>query len=156
MIQECKNIENKNYDIKNYGIFNNIKIPEQNEIDDIIEKIKNIFSINKFIFKSSILKIDLKRQNIINSWIKEKLNKNLIKYELIFKMSENGSECIDFLKYCNNKGPTLTIIETKNNNIFGGFTPLNWNIPDNYIFNKLIDRSNKENFLIFDEFNEKI
>ena len=64
-------------------------------------------------------------------------------YTVIFKMSENGSECIDFLKYCNNKGPTLTIIETKNNNIFGGFTPLNWNIPDNYNFNKLIERTKK-------------
>ena len=57
-------------------------------------------------------------------------------------MSENGSECIDFLKYCNNKGPTLTIIETKNNNIFGGFTPLNWDIR-NYNFKKLIDLTKK-------------
>ena len=55
------------------------------------------------------------------------MNKNLIKYELIYKMTVNGSTASDFHKYCDNKGPTLTIIETTNNEIFGGFTPLSWN-----------------------------
>ena len=32
----------------------------------------------------------------------------------------------DFHKYCDNKGPTLTLVKTTNNKIFGGFTPLNW------------------------------
>ena len=41
-------------------------------------------------------------------------------------MSLNGSSCNDFHKYCDNKGPTITIIKTTNNKIFGRFTPLNW------------------------------
>ena len=41
-------------------------------------------------------------------------------------MSENGYESKDFHRYCDNKGPTLIIIKTTNNKIFGGFTPLNW------------------------------
>ena len=41
-------------------------------------------------------------------------------------MSENGSNCSDFHKYFDNKGPTLILIKTNNNRIFGGFTPLNW------------------------------
>ena len=41
-------------------------------------------------------------------------------------MSKNGSKSEDFHKCCDNKGATLTIIETKSKHIFGGFTPLNW------------------------------
>ena len=41
-------------------------------------------------------------------------------------MSTNGSSSKDFHKYCDNKGPTLTLIKTTKNKIFGGFTPLNW------------------------------
>ena len=73
----------------------------------------------------------MKKQNLINNWIKEKIDKNIIKYELIYKLTENGSKTEDFHKCCDNKGQTLTIIETKNNDIFGGFTPLNWNSKGN-------------------------
>ena len=41
-------------------------------------------------------------------------------------MSENGTKANDFHKYCDNKGPTLTLVKTTENKIFGGFTPLNW------------------------------
>jgi len=43
-------------------------------------------------------------------------------------MSVNGSSSRDFHNYCDNKGPTLTIVQTTKNKIFGGFTPLNWDI----------------------------
>jgi len=32
-----------------------------------------------------------------------------------------------FINYFDNKGPTLTLIKTTKNKIFGGFTPLSWN-----------------------------
>ena len=127
IINECKNIDIKNEENSNYDKIFDIEIPEEKNIDDIVEKIKGLHFINNNIFDSSIIKNDLKKQNIINNWIKEKMNKNLIKYELIYKMTENGSKPDDFHKCCDNKGPTLTIIETKNNDIFGGFTPLSWN-----------------------------
>ena len=41
-------------------------------------------------------------------------------------MSENGTKAEDFHKYCDNKGPSLVIIKTKTDRIFGGFTPLDW------------------------------
>jgi hypothetical protein len=41
-------------------------------------------------------------------------------------MSRDGSNCKDFHNSCDNKGPTLTLIQTTKNKIFGGFTPLNW------------------------------
>ena len=48
------------------------------------------------------------------------------KLNVIFRKSVNGSYSEVFHKYCDNKGPTLTLIETENNQIIGGFTPLNW------------------------------
>ena len=41
-------------------------------------------------------------------------------------MSINVGTSKDFHKYCDNKGPTLTIVKTTKNKMFGGFTPLNW------------------------------
>ena len=41
-------------------------------------------------------------------------------------MSKDGSTCKDFHNFCDNNGPTLTLIKTTKNKIFGGFTPLNW------------------------------
>ena len=82
--------------------------------------------MNKLIIDSSIIKDNLKGQNLINEWIKEKMDKNMLKYELIYKMTENGSKAEDFHKCCDDKGPTLTIIKTTSHRIFGGFTPLYW------------------------------
>ena len=73
-------------------------------------------------------------------------------------MSKNGSNSDDFHKYCDNKGPTLTLIKTKKNQIFGGFTPLNWNKgngdeiedPSNQTFIFSLDLSKK-----FDMINNK-
>ena len=47
-------------------------------------------------------------------------------------MSVNGSNSKDFHKYCDNKGATLTIIETEDNFIFGGFTTLDWKYNGKY------------------------
>ena len=134
LINECKNYDIKNEANKNYDKELDIEIPQEEDINKILEKINNLLIIINCIFDSSIIKNDYKKQNIINSWIKEKMNKNIIKYELIYQMSENGSRPDDFHEFCDNKGPTLTIIETKNNYIFGGFTPLNWstNNKDSY------------------------
>ena len=64
--------------------------------------------------------------NKIIEWIGEKVNKKNIEFELKFKMSVNGYTNKDFYKYCENIGPSLTLIKTTKNKIFGGFTPLNW------------------------------
>ena len=50
----------------------------------------------------------LKNIFLIANWIKETIQKEKIKLELIFRMSENGTKANDFHKYCDNKGPTLT------------------------------------------------
>ena len=68
----------------------------------------------------------MKNIELIINWIKETINKEKIKFKLIFKMSENGTKSEDFHKTCDNQGPTLTLVKTTKNKIFGGFTPLNW------------------------------
>ena len=63
-------------------------------------------------------------------------------------MSLNGSSCNDFHNYCDNKGPTITIIKTTNNKIFGGFTPLNWE--SNESGENKYDKSNQTFIFSFD------
>ena len=41
-------------------------------------------------------------------------------------MSENGSNSTDFHNLCNDKGPTLVLINTTKEKKLGGFTPLDW------------------------------
>ena len=89
--------------------------------------------------ESSIIKDDFKNIFLIANWIKETIQKEKIKLELIFRMSENGTKANDFHKYCDNKGPTLTLVKTTENKIFGGFTPLNW-------------KSEKKGFIDYDNF----
>lgn len=97
----------------------------------------NFFEIVNF--ESSIINNDVEKKIKIFEWIIEKANKNIQKFELIFKMSVNGNRSEDFYKYCENQGPTLLIIKTTNNNIFGGFTPLNWEKD----FQEKMDQSNQ-------------
>ena len=112
------------------------------------EQIKNILEELNFLqkekdinnFESSSILYDDTKQNLIMEWIKEKTNKNIIKLELIFKMSENGYSAKDFHNYCDYRGATLIIIKTKNK-IFGGFTPLSWT--SNSKGDGLYDSSNK-------------
>ncbi len=136
-INDCleieKNIKNINFINENIKKSDEIKktkiifYPDDEEINKFIEKIKLFGKIEKFnSFKlSSIINNSINYQKSIINWIKEKTNKNISKTELIFKMSENGFKSDDFHKACDNKGPTLILIKTTKNRIFGGFTPLN-------------------------------
>ena len=47
--------------------------------------------------------------------------------KMLYQATKHGDTSEDFKKYCNNKGPTLTIIKSENDEIFGGFTKSNWN-----------------------------
>ena len=107
-------------------------INEEN-INSTLEKIKKFGCLEIFyLFKSSILKDNIAKKISILNWIKEKTHtKDIIKSELVFKMSENGESWEDFHKYCDNKGPTLVLIKTTKDKIFGGFTPLNWKKEEN-------------------------
>ena len=139
LISECSEIESGVNIIKTN--MNNIYeskntefkfIPEENELNEFIDSIQNFgnFKVIKTVDNSIenlsfIIKVD-SNNDLISKWIEEEVNKKDIKFELIFKMSENGIQSEDFHKICDNQGPTLTLIKTTNNKIFGGFTPLSW------------------------------
>ena len=140
-INECINIENNikdinkvNESIKKCRNDDNIEIKfnYEEQSKSFFEDIKKFGKIQVFdhniSFDSNIVNKDKdknKQETIIN-WIKQKTNKNKINLEKIFVMSINVGTSKDFHKYCDNKGPTLTIVKTTKNKIFGGFTPLNW------------------------------
>ena len=105
----------------------NILVKIENNNNSINNENKSLCLNNPELNKSSIINDDIIKQNIIINWIKESINKTNINFELIFKMSVNGSDSEKFHKYCDNKGPTLLLIKTTKNKIFGGFTPYNWN-----------------------------
>ena len=141
-----KDIKNVNENIKKCNNTNNLEIkfsPEKDGINKFLEDIKVFGKLNNFdknmneLMKISlIIKNDNKKKDSIIKWIEEKINKKINKFELIFRMSENGTKSEDFHKYCDNKGPTLTLVKTTKNKIFGGFTPLNWNNNGNQLYDK--------------------
>ena len=133
-------------ELKCYNGKDNILKDEINKYMDIIDILNDQGSIlinlldNIKIFNlSSIIKNDIENIKLIINWLRQKTNKNIIKFELIFKISENGYSSKDFHKFCDNQGPTLLLIESKDNKIFGGFTPLNWKLPED--IERLIDSS---------------
>ena len=137
-INECCNIENTVKDIRNIDKiikkyqkdgYKEIKFhSDENNVDTILGYIKILGKISVNNFDSSILNGNIKRQEAIINWIKEKTNKNFVYFEIIFAMNINGTSSKDFHKHCDNQGPTLTLVKTTKNKIFGGFTPLDWDI----------------------------
>ena len=134
-INECINIENNvkdiNRTIENIKIFKSgsckiIQFIYDEQLNTIIKNIKSLGKITFNDLDSLIIQDEYKQQESIKKWIEEKINKKLIAFEKIFTMSINGSSSKNFHNCCDNKGPTLTLIQTKKNQIFGGFTPLNW------------------------------
>ena len=73
------------------------------------------------------------------------------KLEMIMKGSEHGFSANIFHELCDDKGPTLFVVESEHGKIFGGFTSVSWNSlnakyfadPTSFIFsisNKTIHR----------------
>ena len=103
---------------------------KDNEIDILLKSIKAFGIIaenfNEDFNESSIINNEIENQNLLIKWIEDKINKKVNKFDLIFKMSKNGSKGSDFHNYCDNQGSTLILVKTSENKIIGGFTPLNW------------------------------
>ena len=55
-----------------------------------------------------------------------KLENKTLRFKLIYKSSRDGQNAKDFHYFCDKKGPTVSIIKTKKNIIFGGYLNINW------------------------------
>ena len=45
---------------------------------------------------------------------------------LLFRGSEHDYDCNKFHKYCDDKGPTVTVIHNHLNHVFGGYISASW------------------------------
>ena len=52
------------------------------------------------------------------------------KLSLLFRASENGWDVVDFHKYCDGKGPTLSLLRCKDAYLAAGFTSKSWQSTD--------------------------
>ena len=77
--------------------------------------------------QNSSLKGFERYKNLLDEGLRVLFNKKVIDYTLIFKASRDGYKAEDFHRKCDGKNFTVTIIETTNGRIFGGFTDAQWN-----------------------------
>ena len=113
-------------------------IKKQNGIEELKERVKKLEEISKIkndknencsfslINNSKIIPNEKEKEKNIIEWINPHKN---IKFTLIFRKSRDGSNGKDFHKYCDNQGPTLSLVVTETGYIFGGYTPINWESP---------------------------
>ena len=104
-------------------------------VNELIESYKNR---GKEIFypKSNIIQ-KIEDFNFIYQELCKKLYKNKLKFIQIFNVLKDGDSATKFHEKCDNIGPNLSIIKTKENIIFGGFTMNNWS--ENSFFTKKDD-----------------
>ena len=105
------------------------------EIEEEKEK-KKYYSL-----KDSNILNDPEKIKMISDWINP--NKKII-YNQIYKATRDGGTGKNFHSHCDNKGPTLTLINSTNGYIFGGFISISWEGPENWT-----NKSNDDSAFIF-------
>ena len=105
------------------------------EIEEEREK-KKLYSL-----KDSNILNDPEKIKMISDWINP--NKKII-YNQIYKATRDGGTGKNFHSHCDNKGPTLTLINSTNGYIFGGFISISWEGPKNWTY-----KSNDDSAFIF-------
>ena len=106
-------MEDENKKIKN-ELKETIKKEIINELKGKIEDKEKIWP--KIVSKSNIINNDLFKK--LNDWINPLKS---LKFKLIFSATINGDKSSDFHKFCDGKGPTVTIVKGENDYIFGGY-----------------------------------
>ena len=91
--------------------------------------------------KDSNILNDPEKIKMISDWINP--NKKII-YNQIYKATRDGGTGKNFHSHCDNKGPTLTLINSTNGYIFGGFISISWEGPENWTY-----KSNDDSAFIF-------
>ncbi|CAF0959551.1 unnamed protein product [Adineta steineri] len=84
------------------------------------------FSIDKDFPNTTLLKPEHKVK------LNEFYGKSNQKWELIYKTTRDGFTANAFHVRCDNEGPTMTIIRSSNDCIFGGYTSVSWASSEGY------------------------
>ena len=75
---------------------------------------------------SKIIGRDTKKMSQLHSWLHSRLQNQANSYwSLCYRASSHGWSASTFHSYCNNRGPTVTIIRA-HGYIFGGYTDQSW------------------------------
>ena len=95
----------------------------------------------EFKIDSNILLFENYYKNKLIDWLKnpkneKKENKKITDIKLIYRGSRDGFQSKNFHEKCDNKGETLTIIQSNDNYIFGGYTEINWESAENNLRKK--------------------
>ena len=91
-----------------------IKLNHKKDINDLKEKIEKLINRDE-LNESKILKSEEEFSFIYS------LFQNKRSFELLYQATRDGSYPKDFHEKCDNKGPTITLIQTDDNHKFGGF-----------------------------------
>ena len=75
--------------------------------------------------KSSSIVTTVEEAKQLQDWVEESAS-GKVRFELLWKGTRDGFGASVFHTKCNNKGPTLTIIKSNNDKIFGGYTSQSW------------------------------
>lgn len=84
-------------------------------------------------FDSVILKNELENKYVIANWVSETVNLNKSSFHLLYRGSRDGFTAKAFHERCDDKGPTVVIIENTTGNKFGGFASVSWTSPANCV-----------------------
>lgn len=87
------------------------------------------FQTNKLIIDSKILNDKQKLQ--LMKWVPSGKKR---RWRKIFQGSKHGFAAYQFHQKCDQKGPTVVVIQSSIGNIFGGYTSLPWSSSGNYQF----------------------
>lgn len=82
--------------------------------EEIREKVQNLFEGGTLLAPSHKLKL--------SEWLPKK------KFTLQYKATRDGFNAFEFHQLCDKKGPTLTVIQSKDGHLFGGYTSASWDL----------------------------
>ena len=91
------------------------------QINNLINIIKDSETIISGLKNSLIINNNIEYIISIKNWINPNVK---INGELLYRMSRDGDKISKFHELCDNKGPTLTLFETKDGNKGGIYTPV--------------------------------
>ena len=92
-------------------------------MNELLDNIKILGKIGKLKEFDTKIQFD---KTLIESWLNHKNFYSI----LLFRKSRDGSTPNDFHNKCDNKGITITFIETTKGYKFGGYTELPWDISE--------------------------
>jgi hypothetical protein len=102
---------------------------EMSRLTDILTKAEKQITADKIeqtFLNGTLLQLEQKKK------LNEFYGNSNQQWILIYKASRNGFDANAFHTHCNNQGPTMTIIQSNNNYIFGGYTAIGWTSDGSY------------------------